>query len=130
MSSSFQAANSRSGINSIGINPGQFRHRITLLEPTLGTDASGVVATYAPADPPLKAWAKIEGLRSEGQVQSGQDISSVYLKITIRYNPAFQAQKAIQRWNGNQYVIEGTPENVLELGAYMVLTCRGIGLNS
>lgn len=120
---------SRGEINSIGINPGQFRHHITILEPVYGTDATGVVVSYAPSTPPVTAWAKIEGLRAEDQIKSGQDISKVQLRITVRYNKCFTPAKRIQKWNGNQYVINGV-ENVLEMDAYMILTCEGIGLSS
>lgn len=116
----------RGDLNSLGINPGQFRHRVTLLEQTTGTDESGVVTTYAPANPPLAVWAKIEGLRSEDAIKSGQDISKVHLTITIRYNAAFTPKKQLQRWNGNRYVINGI-ENVLEMNAYLILTCEGVG---
>ena len=120
---------SRGEINSIGINPGQFRHHITILEETTTTDESGVVVTYAPATPPVMAWAKIEGLRAEDQIKSGQDISTVQLRVTVRYNPLFIPAKRIQKWNGNQYIIKGV-ENVMEMNAYMILTCEGIGTNS
>lgn len=121
--------NQRDQISSLGINPGQFRHHVTLLEPTITEDASGSVTTYAPATPPVKAWAKIEGIRAEDAVKSGETISAVQLTITVRYNAAFTPNKQIQRFNGNRYFIRGV-ENVLEMNAYLVLTCEGVGLNA
>jgi hypothetical protein len=38
-----------------GINPGRFRHTITLLQATSGVDASGVSITYTPSAVKQKA---------------------------------------------------------------------------
>ncbi len=111
------------------IDPGQFRHQITLLEQVSSSDASGMTVTYQPDDIPVTAWAKIEYLRGMDIIKAGQDISQVYLKITAWYRPEFTANKRIQAPNGNQYVIQAV-ENVSEMNVYMVLTCLGIGANN
>jgi len=114
--------------NDITINPGDLRHHLTLLEPTTGTDASGVVTTFAAGDPALKVWSKIEGLGAEDAIKSGQDISRVQLKITMRYNAAVLPTKQLQRWNGNRYIIKGIVD-VQERGVKLIVYCEGIGLN-
>jgi len=111
------------------IDPGQFRHQITLLEQVVGSDASGATVTYAPESQPVKAWAKIEYLRGTDIIKSGQDVSQVYLKITAWYRAEFSANKRIQGPSGNQYVIQAV-ENVLEMNTYMVLMCLGVGANN
>ena len=113
----------------IGIDPGRFRHLITLLEPTQGTDASGVSITYAPASPPVTEYAQIEYVRGADVIKSGQDVSQTYLTVHLRYNSAFAANKRIQAPNGNQYIILSV-ENILERNAYLVLNCVGIGANN
>ena len=110
----------------IGINPGRLRHTITLLEPTTAAGASGMVTTYAPANPPTTALAEIKYVRGIDVIKSGQAVSQTYLSVTIRYNPAFAAGKRIQKWNGEQYIIQAV-DNVKEMNAYMVLTCLGLG---
>jgi head-tail adaptor len=116
----------RGELNSLGVNPGQLRHRITLLEQSTVTDAAGVSVVYAPGSPPVTAWAKIETLDASDRQLAGITSSFVAIKVTIRYNAAFAAQKRIQSPSGNQYVILGI-QNLLEMNAYLVLTCEGIG---
>jgi SPP1 family predicted phage head-tail adaptor len=111
------------------INPGQFRHKITLLEQTSGSDESGVTVTYQPDNPPVTAWAKIEYLRADDVIKAGQDVSQVFLKVTMWYRPEFATNKRIQAPNGNQYVIQAV-ENVGGMNIYGVLMCVGIGANN
>jgi len=113
----------------IGINPGRLRHTITLLEPTNTMGVSGMVTTYAPENPPVTALAEIKYVRGVDVIKSGQVVSQTYLSVTIRYNPAFAAGKRIQKWNGEQYIIQAV-ENVREMNAYMVLTCLGLAPNN
>jgi SPP1 family predicted phage head-tail adaptor len=111
------------------IDPGQFRHQITLLSETTISDASGVSVTWAAASPPVTAWAKIEYLRGTDLIKAGQDVTQAYLKVTMWYRPQFTAQSRIQTLSGNQYIIQAI-ENVLEMNTYMVLTCLGVGGNN
>jgi SPP1 family predicted phage head-tail adaptor len=112
-----------------GIDPGQFRHQITLLEEVTATDSSGTSVSWQ-ADPvPVVAWMKIEALRSTEVIKAGLDVSQVYLKLTGWYRSQFTANKRIQSPGGNQYVIQAV-ENVLEMNTYMVLLCLGIGNNN
>lgn len=111
------------------IDPGQFRHQITLLEQVAGNDSSGVNVAYVADSQPVNAWAKIEYLRGDALLKAGQDVSQVRLKVTMWYRAEFTANKRIQGPTGNQYVIEAV-ENVLEMNTYMVLMCLGVGANN
>ena len=113
----------------IGINPGRLRHTITLLEPTTTLGPSGMVTTHAPANPPVTALAEIKYVRGTETAKEGQVIPQTFLQVTMRYNPAFTAGKRIQKWNGEQYIIQAV-ENVKEMNAYMVLSCLGVGPNN
>jgi head-tail adaptor len=108
------------------INPGEFKHQVSLLVPTIKTDISGGVATYAPAVPPVNTFVKIQYLRGDEIVKSGQDVSQVYLKLTGWYRPEFSTQIRVQLPSGIIVLVQYV-ENVLETNTYMVLTCIGIG---
>jgi SPP1 family predicted phage head-tail adaptor len=111
------------------IDPGEFRHQITLLSPVAGTDSAGANVTYA-ADPvPVTAWAKIETIRGDEMIKAGQDVSQVFLKVTSWYRPDFTVNARIQAPSGNVFVIQYI-ENVREMNVFMVLTCLGIGANN
>ena len=109
-------------------DPGDFRHLITLLEPTTGTDESGTTVSYEPGTPPITAFAKIDYLRGTEMIKAGQDVSQTYLKITAWYRPEFSATSRIRTASGSHYRIQAV-ENVHEMSVFMVLTCLGIGTN-
>ena len=112
------------------LDPGQFRNRVTLLEPTTTTDLSGVVTTYAPSAPPISAWAKKEYVRATDVIKSGQDVGVVYLKLTMWYRAEFAVpNKRLQDGAGKQFIIQAV-ENVLGVNTYLVLMCVGIGENN
>lgn len=119
----------RGELNSLGINPGQLRWQITLLQPTTALGNSGMETTFAAANPPVTARAKIETIRGEEAVRNGLDGTLTYLRVIIRYNSAFTEQGRIRQNNGNQYIIQHV-ENVIEMDAYMTLLCLGVGANN
>jgi head-tail adaptor len=108
------------------INPGEFKHQVSLLVPTIKTDASGGVSTYAPSVPPVQAWVKIQYIRGDEIVKAGQDVSQVYVKLTGWYRSEFSAQTRVQLPSGI-IVLVSYVENVGEMNTYMILTCLGIG---
>lgn len=110
------------------VNPGEFRHQITLLEELVGSGPSGASVAYVADDPPIQAWAKIEYLRGDEIIKSGQDISQAFLMVTMWYRPQFVVGKRIQVPSGNQYIIQNV-DNTLEMNTYMTLHCIGIGAN-
>lgn len=111
------------------IDPGRFRHQITLLSPVTGSDSSGVSVTYAAASPPIVAWVEIEYVRGVDVIKAGQDASQVFLKVTGWWRSQFTTNSRIQSPSGNVYIIQAV-ENVREINQYMVLTCIGIGANN
>ncbi len=108
------------------INPGKFRTPLTLLEPTAGSDASGVTVTYAPGSPAITIYADVEYLRGREALRAGQDVTQTILIATSWYRPEFTAQKRLQTAAGAQYIIQNV-NNVREMGVTMELTCIGIG---
>lgn len=111
------------------ISAGLLRHSITLLEQSISSDISGAATTYAPDDPPITARAMIQYVSGKELLASGQDVSQVVLKVTIRYRPEFAPNKRIQGPNGNQYIIQAI-DNVNGMNVYMILLCMGVGGNN
>jgi SPP1 family predicted phage head-tail adaptor len=111
------------------VDPGRFRHQITLLEQVAGSDASGAKVDYKADDIPVTAWADFEYLRGTDIIKAGQDISQVYAKVTMWFRPEFTANKRIQTSDGAQFVIQAV-ENVRRMNMYAVLMCLGIGPNN
>jgi SPP1 family predicted phage head-tail adaptor len=109
------------------IDPGEFRHRITLLQATAGSDASGSTVTYIPDN--VQAWAKIKYLRGIEAIKAGLDVTQTYLEVTMWYRPEFTADQHIQGPNGNEYIVQSV-ENVNEINQYTRLTCLGLGTNN
>lgn len=111
------------------VDPGEFRHEITLLEARADTDASGVKTTYVAGEPPTTAWAKIEYVRATEVIKAGLDVSQVYLKLTMWYRPEFTGGNRIQAPNGSQFIIQAA-ENVRMMNMFQVITCLGVGANA
>jgi head-tail adaptor len=110
-----------------GIDPGSFRHRVTLLQPTITAGLSGSVATFAASDPPIGAWAKIDYVRGTDLIKAGVEVSQTFTKVTSWWRPEFTVQCQIQFPSGSVYRIQNV-ENVREMNTYMVLTCLAIGV--
>jgi len=110
------------------IDPGGFRHLVTLLQATASSDASGAITVWSAGSPPVTAWCKIEFLRGDELVKSGQDVSQQFIKVTAWWRAAFIATQRLS-WQGNQYIIQAV-ENVSGMNTYMVLLCLGVGANN
>lgn len=108
------------------INPGEFRHQINLLVQVVGSDESGTNVTYSPPSQAVNTWVKIDYVRGDELIKSGQDVTQVVIKCTGWYRSEFTAQSRIQLPSGQQFIIQYI-ENVREQNMYMVLTCIGIG---
>jgi head-tail adaptor len=106
-------------------DPGTFRHVITLLEPTPGTDSFGGITTYSPAVPPVIVYAAIDFLRGEEIVRQGLDVSQIYLKVTSWFRSEFSTKKRILAPDGSQYIIV-SPDNAHLMNVTMELTCQQI----
>jgi SPP1 family predicted phage head-tail adaptor len=106
-------------------NPGEFRHTITLLVQKNGTDTSGVVTTYVPADPPICLYAAIKYLRGDEVVRAGQDIGQTYIEVKTWYDARVTAQQRILAPDGAQYIIQSV-NNVNLMNVLMEMTCQQI----
>lgn len=110
------------------IDPGEMTTRITLLVQTLGSDASGAVATYAAGSPPVSFWGRVKWLRGTDAVKAGQDISQAFAEVTIRYRTDVAAQDRIQLPSGAQLIIQAV-RNAREMNAILYLDCIAVGSN-
>ena len=110
------------------IDPGEFRHVITFLNPVASTDSSGSIVSWQPSIPPLVAYAKIEAIRGSEVIKSGQEVAQLYLTITTWFRQGTLPNRRLQAPNGSQYIIQAV-ENVLEMNTFMVLTCLAVSLN-
>jgi SPP1 family predicted phage head-tail adaptor len=110
------------------IDPGRFRQRITLLERRQDQDASGAKTTYAPATPPVRAWAEIVFVRGTEVLKAGQDVSQVFLTLTTWYRKELVKGGRFLAPDGSEFIIQAL-ENVRMLNVYHVLTCIGVGGN-
>lgn|ERR1017187_2515514 len=110
------------------IDPGTFRHRITLLQQVLGTDTSGVETTYKPVSPSVTAWVSFNYMRGTDVIKSGQDVSQVYITLIGWWRTQFTANSRIQTDDGDQFIVQAV-ENIKRMNTYMVLTCIGFGNN-
>src|SRR6266568_298803 len=94
------------------LNPGDLRHRVTVVEETVTANAAGTDTVLSPV---ISAWAKIEPMRGTDIVRSGQNITELPV-IVSRVQPKMQ----LQTLNG-RYAIQAI-RNVLELNAVMELS--------
>jgi SPP1 family predicted phage head-tail adaptor len=105
---------------------GDLRHSITILAPTLTTDSTGNVRTYSSFLTDVRA--KIDPFHGVELIRSGQDISQVYITVSIRYVPGITSEMQVQAYHG-LYTVRYV-ENVLERNRVLKLTCLGIGDNT
>lgn len=105
---------------------GELRHSITILAPTLTTDATGNVMTYTPFLTDVRA--KIDPVKGLELIRSGQDISQTFITVSIRYVPGITSQMQVQAHHG-LYTIRYI-ENVLERNRVLKLMCLALEGNS
>lgn len=112
-------------MSQIAINAGELRHRISLLQPVVGTDESGASVTYSVY---ATANAKIEWPKAPREVvRAGQTTAQLYLSITMRWIPGVTEEMRVQSRNGT-YEIQGI-ENVGEQNVKLILYCTALGVN-
>lgn len=110
------------------IDPAKLRHRITFLEPQTTSGIAGGIITWQPGAPPECASAEILPIRGSDVIKAGQDVSQVWLTITMRYRRSVKADRRILGRHGNRYIIQAI-ENPAEMDMYLVLSCLGLGPN-
>src|SRR5277367_2107654 len=85
------------------IDPGKMIHWVTLLAETEVIGASGTSTKYVPF---LQTWAEIEPVRGTDVLKAAQATTTLYLTITIRYQPGILPDQRVQSENGNVYIIQ------------------------
>jgi SPP1 family predicted phage head-tail adaptor len=103
------------------LNPGDLRHRVTVLGETVITSAAGTDTVLSPV---ISAWAKIEPMRGTDIIRSGQNITELPVIVSMYYDARVQPKMQLRTLNG-RYAIQAI-RNVLELNAVMELTCLAI----
>jgi head-tail adaptor len=111
------------------IDASEFIHVITFLDPVTGSDISGSTVSYAPASPPETAWAKIDSPNATDVIKSGQDVSQVFLMITMNYRSGSFNNRHLLTPGGSELIVRAV-QNVREMNMFLVLTCIGIGGNN
>jgi SPP1 family predicted phage head-tail adaptor len=104
---------------------GDLRHSITILGPTLTTDTTGNVITYSPFLTDVRA--KIDPVSGLELIRSGQDISMLYITVSIRYVPGITAKMQVQAYHGLYWI--RYVENVLERNRVLKLMCTAVDGN-
>lgn len=106
------------------LSAGELRHSITILAPTLITDSTGNVPSYSVFLSDVRA--KIDPLHGLELIRSGQDISQVFIAVSIRYVPGITSQMQIQTDEGANYTIRYI-ENVQQRNRVLKLICLYLG---
>ena len=103
------------------LNPGNLRHRVTVLAETAMTNAAGTDTVLSPV---ITAWAKIEPMKGTDVIRSGQNITQLPVMVSMYYDDRVQPNMQLQTVNG-RYSVQAI-RNVLGLNAVMELTCLAI----
>lgn len=111
--------------STITFNPGELRHRISLLKESTVTDISGTSVQWAEF---ATTRAKIYTLSARQVLQAGRDISETVVMVEIRYRADLPAAMRVQTRNST-YTVQAI-ENVEERNIKLVLTCIGLGTNN
>lgn len=107
-------------------DPSEFIHQIVWLEQQTVNDESGVSVVYAASSPPSTTWCKIEWMRGEDVIKSGQDTSQLYGTVTIHYRPGIVANRRIQAPGGGVYIIRSV-ENVRLMNMFYRINIVALG---
>ncbi len=103
------------------LNPGDLRHRVTVLAETAVANAAGTDTVLSPV---IAAWAKIEPIKGTDVIRAGQSVTQLPVIVSMYYDARVQPNMQLQALNG-RYSIQAI-RNVLELNAVMELTCLAI----
>ena len=111
------------------LQSGDLRHwvwfKYLVNPPIIG--ATGPLITYAMSSPPVGANCKIEAVRGAEVFRSGQDITQLYLTITMWWRPGvYASMHLIEENTGMEYNVLSV-ENVLLLNHILTLNCVAIG---
>jgi head-tail adaptor len=107
-----------------GVDPGQFRHPISILQAVKTTDISGTVITWQPY---LLAKAAIDPVSGTELLRGGQDTTQNLVRISMWYQPGIDPKMRVEAASGTfriQHI-----ENPQHLNVILILTCLGLGTN-
>ena len=103
------------------LNPGELRHRVTVLAEAAVANAAGTDTVLRPV---ITAWAKIEPMKGTDVIRSGQNITQLPVMVSMYHDARVQPNMQLQTPNG-RYSIQAI-RNILELNAVIELTCLAI----
>jgi head-tail adaptor len=106
------------------VDPGKMVHQIQILRQAPGKDVSGTRVDFSPF---ITTWAQMEPVKGTDMLRSGQDITQLYITVTIRWQDGIQPNMKVQAQNGT-YIIRSI-ENPGERNVILVLNCLALGLN-
>lgn len=113
------------------IDPAQLREPITFLVQSQRSGPAGTSVSWAPATPPDVAYAEIQPVRASDVIKGGQDVSSVWSVVTIRYvSPGRQATQRFRDSAGNEYIVQAVENLTPGRKKYQQLTCLLLGNNA
>ncbi len=108
------------------IQPGEMRHRITILKPTAGTGASGARVEMTPFIENIRATVEDEQ-KGTDKPREGQDVSEEALTLKVWYDARIQSSMQVQALGGT-YIIQRVID-VKHMGIAMRLVCIALGEN-
>jgi head-tail adaptor len=111
------------------MDPARLDTRVTFLEETPGSDASGSVVTWVAGDPPDVVYAEVVPMRGIDQIRAGQDVSQVWLTVTTRYRPGRVPKSRLMMPSGDMFIIMAI-ENVSFQNRWLVFNCLALGANA
>ena len=106
------------------LQPGDLRHWITFMVQTVTDGQSGKVISWVPSS--QGAWTKIEAVRGTDVIRSGQDVTQLFLTVSMWFQDGVKASMHILAPSGAEYVVNSV-ENVLEMDHILVLNCVALG---
>lgn len=105
-----------------GLDSGECRHYITLLNPSSVVGIAGTETIYQPY---FSTKAKIEFSKGTDLIKSGQDSMQMFTKISMRFAPGITSSTRVRGPNAI-YTIR-VIDNVLEMNRVLVLFCLAVG---
>lgn len=108
------------------IDPGKLVHNITLLAEQEFIDIDGTTTEWVPF---LTTWAEIEPVRGTDVIRGGQQTTTLFLRVTIRWQTGILPDQRIQTDTGMTYIIQSI-ENPGERCIILILNCVALSHNT
>lgn len=107
------------------IDPGKLVHRITLLVEQEVIDITGSTTEWVPW---LTTWAEIEPVRGTDVIRGGQQTTTLFLRVTIRWQAGILPDMRILTDTNQNYIIQSI-ENPGERNIILTLDCVALSHN-